>query len=34
MFITNSPLQIRWGFGGRGSKVSAKSILEVPKFLD
>lgn len=28
------PNQIRWGFGGRGSKVSAKSILEVPKFLD
>ena len=32
--VTNVLLQIRWGFGGRGSKVSAKSIFEVPKFLE
>lgn len=27
-------LKIRWGFGGRGSKASAKPIFDVPKFLD
>jgi len=28
------PNQIRWGFGGRGSKASAKPIYEVPELLD
>lgn len=32
--LTDVPMQIRWGFGGRGSKVSAKSIFEVPKLLE
>lgn len=27
------PNQIRWGFGGRGSKVSAKPITDVPELL-
>jgi 2,4-dienoyl-CoA reductase-like NADH-dependent reductase (Old Yellow Enzyme family) len=30
---TNLSLQIRWGFGGRGSKASAKPIYEVPELL-
>lgn len=31
--LTNLFSQIRWGFGGRGSKVSAKPITDVPKLL-